>query len=204
MTARKGVYPSLSMEDIQASLESWNISVTEMQLNRPTPDFVEPIYKAFLLKCADVDMDALQSHLVTSIEDVSGGEDKELYIMPLYRSIFVHHLWALSLVWFLELMHIVSSARLAEAGQINPEVSSVSIHDISAPTKERTHALLSCFINFNKYMEQNVDEFVQELVEKSEQVVKERQATRQRLEEIRGKINLMKCVVPSPTRFLPL
>ena len=100
-------------------------------------------------------------------------------------------------------MDILSSARLAEAGQLNPEVSSVSIHDISAPTKERTHALLSCFINFNKYMEQNVDEFVQELVEKSEQVAKERQATRQRLEEIRGKINLMKCVFPSPTRSLP-
>lgn len=44
----KGIFPTISIPDIIHSLAGWGLSISQEQLIRPTPEFVEGVYCACL------------------------------------------------------------------------------------------------------------------------------------------------------------
>lgn len=60
------MYPLMDSVDIIESFADWNISITQQQLSRPTPDFVAYIYAACVRQVSGIVQDNLEE-VVTNI-----------------------------------------------------------------------------------------------------------------------------------------
>lgn len=66
----KGIFPQMSIPDIIAALSSWGLSVSQEQLLRPTAEFVEGIYYAFLQLVTGLNHDILREPVQNALSVV--------------------------------------------------------------------------------------------------------------------------------------
>lgn len=83
------------------------------------------------------------------------------------------------------------SARFAKAARVDD----FSAKDISNPDRERTLTLLSAFINFVKFTEQNCNAFVKDLRDQSDAIVTERDQITEQLAMIQQEIEAVRCAL---------
>jgi hypothetical protein len=56
----QGTYPKMSMKDIISDFSEWGLPISLEQLRDPTPEFVEPLYRACLQHATGITSEALQ------------------------------------------------------------------------------------------------------------------------------------------------
>ncbi|KAK7045609.1 kinetochore-associated Ndc80 complex subunit nuf2 [Paramarasmius palmivorus] len=162
----KGIYPSLSIPDIINALSGWGLSISEEQLLRPTPDFVEGVYCACLQQVTDITSESLMDSVQDSLS-VSVLEEKDMYTSALSSNLLLYHL-----------------NRFATAAR----VEDFSAIDITHPKRDRTLILLSAFINFVRFTEQLCNDRVDALRKNSETILVEREKVGHKLTEVRRQI----------------
>ncbi|KAK2467107.1 hypothetical protein APHAL10511_001365 [Amanita phalloides] len=160
----------MTAPDIIGSLSAWGIPVSQEQLNRPTPEFVEGLYCACLRQAAELDHDTLKRP-VQVLLDASQVDEKDLYSTALTNNIILYHL-----------------SRFARAARIE----GFSSKDIVNPERERTLNLLSGFINFVKFTEQYCNPFVLELKGHSSDLLIDKEHVLEQLLEVRKKLDEVK------------
>ncbi|KAF5355279.1 hypothetical protein D9758_006087 [Tetrapyrgos nigripes] len=166
----KSSYPTMSISEIISSLSAWNLNISEEQLQRPTPEFIEEIYRGCLEQVTGVDVNGLASPVQEAIEACANEEMREtdLFTAALSRTLLVHHL-----------------TRFARAAQVY-DFSSV---DLSSPKKERTLMLLSAFINFIKFIEQFCFQTINDLTERSKTLHTQRDQVMGKLHDVQAEID---------------
>ncbi|KAG6811487.1 hypothetical protein H0H92_007179 [Tricholoma furcatifolium] len=71
----KGIFPQMSIPDITNALAGWGLSVSQEQLIRPTPDFVEAVYLACLQQVTGISQDSLRDPVQNPL-NASAVDDK--------------------------------------------------------------------------------------------------------------------------------
>ncbi|KAJ8514657.1 hypothetical protein ONZ45_g7837 [Pleurotus djamor] len=168
----KGIFPQMSISDIIASLSSWGLSVSQEQLVRPTADFVEAIYAAFLKQATGLSHDELREPVQNALSSVE--EENDLYSLAMSHNTFLYHM-----------------SRFAEAAR----VEDFNARDLSHPEKDRTLVLLSAFINFVKFTEQWCNPFVKDLRDGSQKLVDDRETVIRELADVRAKVDVLKAKI---------
>ncbi|KAF8892658.1 Nuf2 family-domain-containing protein [Infundibulicybe gibba] len=166
----KGTFPLLPVSDIINTLAGWGLSVSHEQLVRPTSDFVENVYCACLQQVTGISYDTLRDPVQDALSVSAVDEKVDLYTAALSSNILLYHL-----------------TRFAEAARVND----FSAGDVTSPEPERTHHILSGFINFIKFTEQCCNAFVSDLRNRSESILVERDRVAEKLSTIRQKIKAM-------------
>ncbi|KAL0564198.1 kinetochore-associated Ndc80 complex subunit nuf2 [Marasmius crinis-equi] len=164
--SKKYIYPSLSIDDIIVALETWGLSVSPEQLNRPTPEFVEGVYCACLHVITGINADTLSDPVQQSLH-ASTMDEKEMYTSALKHALLLHHL-----------------SRFAIAARIED----FSALDISRPERDRTLVLLSAFINFIRFTDQFCSERVNKLKDNSKSILDEHEKVKNKLADVRSQI----------------
>ncbi|PPQ63193.1 hypothetical protein CVT24_005738 [Panaeolus cyanescens] len=172
-TTLKGNYPTMKIRDIIHALTGWGIPVTPEQLKNPSQEFVEGVYCACLQQVTDISAEVLEEPVQAALNN-SQVDDPDLYSSALSNTIMLYHL-----------------SRFAKAAR----VEDFNARDLYNPDRDRTIILLSAFINFVKFTEQFSDSFLQELRERSDAVISQRdtvatqlQDTQRKIEELRARI----------------
>ncbi|KAF9001985.1 Nuf2 family-domain-containing protein [Cyathus striatus] len=166
----KGIFPQMPIPDIITTLADWGLSVSQEQLVRPTSDFVEGIYCACLQQITGLSSEMLRDPLEDVIS-ASTADDKELYTAALTSNILLYHL-----------------ARVAKAARVDD----FNAKDLHAPERERTLVVLSAFINFIRFTEQYCNAFVNELRERSQALIAEREHVTEQLSQLQRAIHEIK------------
>ncbi|KAJ4488227.1 Nuf2 family-domain-containing protein [Lentinula aciculospora] len=163
----KGTYSLMSITDIINSLGDWGLTVEEDRLLRPTPEFVEFVFCACLAQVTGINREDLVEPARDALS-ISTIEDKDnVYLSALTRNLLCYHL-----------------TRFANAARVDD----FSAYDIFKPTKERTLLLLSAFINFVKFTEQLCNPFVNELANRSDALLVERDQISSKLVQVQKQV----------------
>ncbi|KAJ8094524.1 kinetochore-associated Ndc80 complex subunit nuf2 [Marasmius tenuissimus] len=165
-SSKKYIYPSLSIDDIISALETWGLSVSPEQLNRPTPEFVEGVYSACLDVVTNINADALNDPVQQCLS-ASTLDEKEIYTGAVRNALLLHHL-----------------SRFAIAARIED----FSALDISRPERDRTLILLSAFINFIRFTDQFCSQRVNKLQHHSNTIIDEHEKVKNKLADVRLQI----------------
>ncbi|KAJ4480499.1 Nuf2 family-domain-containing protein [Lentinula edodes] len=167
----KGTYSLMSIPDIINSLGDWGLTVEEDRLLRPTSEFVEFVFCACLAQVTGINREDLLQPAQDALS-ISSLEDKDnIYLSALTHNLLCYHL-----------------TRFANAARVDD----FSSYDISKPTKERTLLLLSAFINFVKFTEQLCNPFVNELVNRSNALLVDRDQVSSKLAQTQKQIQELK------------
>ena len=67
-------YPRMEKDDIIGALNGWQLSVNEIQLTRPTPDFVRNIYRSCLEHITAINEEPIQSAVTDAFVDTGIDE----------------------------------------------------------------------------------------------------------------------------------
>ena len=67
-------YPRMEKDDIIGALNGWQLSVNEIQLTRPTPDFVRNIYRSCLEHITAINEEPIQSAVTDAFMDTGIDE----------------------------------------------------------------------------------------------------------------------------------
>ncbi|KAJ6611798.1 Nuf2 family-domain-containing protein [Mycena sp. CBHHK59/15] len=169
----KGIFPSMSIADIMASLGAWGMPIVQEQLIRPTPDFVEGVYCACLQQVTNITHETLRDPVQRVLNEAQ-MYDKDLHVTSVASHILLYHL-----------------TRFAIAARVDDFCAK----DIAFPERERTVFLLSAFINFVKFAEQHCEPFFKKLRDHSNKIVAERDRISHRLIEITEEIDTMKAKI---------
>ncbi|TRM59457.1 Nuf2 family-domain-containing protein [Schizophyllum amplum] len=163
-------FPKMEVEDIIGALNGWNLSVNEVQILRPTPDFVRDVYRNCLEHITAINEDSVQGAVQDAFMDTNIDET-DLYASALSENILLYHL-----------------TRLAQAACID----NFNSRDLTHPEPARTRVLLSAFINFIKFTEQYCHEPSTKIMHNAEKVVQERRAAEDELSRINQEITVIK------------
>jgi kinetochore protein Nuf2 len=200
----KGIFPKMSIPDIINSLAGWNMPVSQEQLIKPTPDFVQTIYCACLQQITNISHQSISEQVQSALailEDPSPvcpdlrvfsttcslTDRQDLCASALAHNLILCHLSIFSRVFCLDLTFFFST-RFAEVARINDFHAA----DMVYPARERTIDLLLAFIDFVKFTEQWCDPFVNELRGKSAAMLSEREQVNLELEQVQQKIQVLK------------
>ncbi|KAL1669439.1 Nuf2 family-domain-containing protein [Schizophyllum commune] len=166
----------MEKDDIIGALNGWQLSVNEIQLTRPTPDFVRNIYRSCLEHITAINEEPIQSAVTDAFMDTGIDETrvKDLYATALSDNILLYHL-----------------TRLASAARIEDFNSK----DLTNPDPDRTNVLLSAFINFIKFTEQFCHEPFTKIMHSADKVVQERRAAEDDLSRINQEIKVIKAKI---------
>ncbi|KAL0947262.1 hypothetical protein HGRIS_013383 [Hohenbuehelia grisea] len=167
----KGIFPQMSIADIMGAFASWGLSISQEQLVRPSPEFVEGVYCACLQQVTGLTPEALQGPLQDALSVV---EDPDLYNSALSHNLLCHHL-----------------SRFARAAR----VEDFNAKDLAQPERERTLMILSAFINFVKFTEQWCSPLVKKQREDSAAIIVKRDHAAQEFKEVEVKIQIMKAKI---------
>ncbi|KAI5900061.1 uncharacterized protein SCHCODRAFT_02481993 [Schizophyllum commune H4-8] len=163
----------MEKDDIIGALNGWQLSVNEIQLTRPTPDFVRNIYRSCLEHITAINEEPIQSAVTDAFMD-TGIDETDLYATALSDNILLYHL-----------------TRLASAARIEDFNSK----DLTNPDPDRTNVLLSAFINFIKFTEQFCHEPFTKIMHSADKVVQERKAAEDDLSRINQEIKVIKAKI---------
>ncbi|KAJ3867566.1 Nuf2 family-domain-containing protein [Lentinula novae-zelandiae] len=167
----KGTYSLMSIPDIINSLGDWGLTVEEDRLLRPTSEFVEFVFCACLAQVTGINREDLLQPAQDALSICSLEDKDNIYLSALTHNLLCYHL-----------------TRFANAAR----VEDFSSYDISKPTKERTLLLLSAFINFVKFTEQLCNPFVNELVNRSNALLVDRDQVSSKLAQTQKQIQELK------------
>ncbi|KAF4603976.1 kinetochore-associated Ndc80 complex subunit nuf2 [Pleurotus pulmonarius] len=167
----KGIFPQMSIPDIIAALSSWGLSVSQEQLLRPSAEFVEGIYYAFLQLVTGLSHDMLREPVQNALSVVG---ETDLYVSAVTHNALLYHM-----------------SRFAQAAR----VEDFSAKDLCQPERDRTLVLLSAFINFIKFTEQWCNPFIKELRDGSQKLTEERQIVARELVDIQAKVSILKAKI---------
>ncbi|KAK0228252.1 Nuf2 family-domain-containing protein [Armillaria fumosa] len=162
-TKNQGIFPLMDVAEIIESLSAWGFTISIEQINHPSVDLVETIAYACLAEVTGISRETLQQAVQ---ESLAAHEDKDLYTETLTNNILLTHM-----------------ARFAAAAKLDDFTSS----DIYRPTRERTIRLLSAFINFVKFTEQDSNPFAKAIRERSDGILLERDKVAEQLSLVKRK-----------------
>ncbi|PBK96524.1 hypothetical protein ARMGADRAFT_924205 [Armillaria gallica] len=162
-TKNQGIFPLMDMAEIIESLSAWGFTISLEQINHPSVDLVETIAYACLAEVTGISRETLHQAVQ---ESMAAHEDKDLYTETLTNNILLTHM-----------------ARFAAAAKLDDFTSS----DIYKPTRERTIRLLSAFINFVKFTEQDSNPFAKAIRERSDGILVERDKVAEQLSLVKRK-----------------
>lgn len=184
----KGTYSLMSIPDIINSLGDWGLTVEEDRLLRPTSEFVEFVFCACLAQVTGINREDLLQPAQDALS-ISSLEDKVRELLYTYRMssniMSKDNIYLSALTHNLLCYHLTRFANAAR-------VDDFSSYDISKPTKERTLLLLSAFINFVKFTEQLCNPFVNELVNRSNALLVDRDQVSSKLAQTQKQIQELK------------
>jgi hypothetical protein len=63
----KGIFPKMSIPDIINSLAGWDMPVSQEQLIRPSPDFVQTVYCACLQQITSISHESLSEQIKSAL-----------------------------------------------------------------------------------------------------------------------------------------
>lgn len=175
----------MKIPEIIEALSDWKLTVSAEQLVKPSPDFVTNVYNACLEQVTALNIQALlepTQNALNSLED----PNPDLYAASLSHNILLHHMFVPSFSMSIPLTHHPRT-RFAASARI-PDFSS---KDLYLPDPERTHFILSAFINFVKFTEQ-CDPFVTGLRDTSLKAIQEREAVSNELAELQEKLKAIR------------
>ncbi|SJL04389.1 uncharacterized protein ARMOST_07755 [Armillaria ostoyae] len=168
-TKNQGIFPLMDVAEIIESLSAWGFTISIEQINHPSVDLVETIAYACLAEVTGISRETLQQAVQESMaahEDKDRDKDRDLYTETLTNNILLTHM-----------------ARFAAAAKLDDFTSS----DIYRPTRERTIRLLSAFINFVKFTEQDSNPFAKAIRERSDGILVERDKVAEQLSLVKRK-----------------
>ncbi|RPD65816.1 hypothetical protein L226DRAFT_478232 [Lentinus tigrinus ALCF2SS1-7] len=160
-------FPSMKPSEIVEAFANWGYSISPEQVAKPTSEFVIGVYSACLEQVTGVSLDALQEAVDQSLANT---ENPELYSQALAHDLLLYHL-----------------QRFARAAKI----MDFSARDLYFPESDRLRAILSAFINFIKFSEQN-EAFLRRLREQSSALLKERQVVTEEAAELEATMTQFK------------
>lgn len=159
----------MDVAEIIESLSAWGFTISIEQINHPSVDLVETIAYACLAEVTGISRETLEEAVQESLaayEDKDRDKDMDLYTETLTNNILLTHM-----------------ARFAAAAKLDDFTSS----DIYRPTRERTIRLLSAFINFVKFTEQDSNSFAKAIRERSDGILLERDTIAEQLSLVKRK-----------------
>ncbi|KAK0502953.1 Nuf2 family-domain-containing protein [Armillaria luteobubalina] len=168
-TKNQGIFPLMDVAEIIESLSAWGFTISIEQINHPSVDLVETIAYACLAEVTGISRETLEEAVQESLaayEDKDRDKSKDLYTETLTNNILLTHM-----------------ARFAAAAKLDDFTSS----DIYRPTRERTIRLLSAFINFVKFTEQDSNSFAKAIRERSDGILLERDTIAEQLSLVKRK-----------------
>ncbi|TFK82014.1 hypothetical protein K466DRAFT_317481 [Polyporus arcularius HHB13444] len=160
-------FPSMKPSEIVEAFANWGYSISPEQVARPTSEFVMGLYSACLEQVTGITLDSLQE---AADQALVNTESPELYSQALAHDLLLHHF-----------------QRFAESAKI----MDFSARDLYFPDSDRMRAILSAFINFIKFSEQN-EGFLTRLREQSSALLKERQIVTEEIAELEDKMTKFK------------
>ncbi|KAK0445378.1 Nuf2 family-domain-containing protein [Armillaria borealis] len=165
-TKNQGIFPLMDVAEIIESLSAWGFTISIEQINHPSVDLVETIAYACLAEVTGISRETLQQAVQESMAAHEDKVSKDLYTETLTNNILLTHM-----------------ARFAAAAKLDDFTSS----DIYRPTRERTIRLLSAFINFVKFTEQDSNPFAKAIRERSDGILVERDKVAEQLSLVKRK-----------------
>ncbi|KZV73976.1 hypothetical protein PENSPDRAFT_742231 [Peniophora sp. CONT] len=144
-------FPDLSDAEIMDALDAWGIRVTPKLLAKPTEDFTKLVYGKCLEMVFGITSEMLEEAVDASLIGIH-SENMDSCRAGALMTFIVYHM-----------------ARFASAAKI----SDFSSKDVAVPDTKRTRNIISAFVNFVNFYEQNAP-IAKDLQERSGQFVQER------------------------------
>ncbi|KAH9967904.1 Nuf2 family-domain-containing protein [Russula dissimulans] len=164
-------YPNMGNADIIDSLDQLGLTVTHQQLLRPTPDFVLSVCCTCMHQVFGLNEDSFQGP-VNSFLSALDESSTDIYGPAINTSLLLFH-----------------ASRLAAAAKV-PDFCG---KDIFTPTPERTRIVLSAFINFVRFSQQNASYAAKirgkaaDMAQELENVIQERASLDAQLAQLKAK-----------------